>query len=72
MTKTIFCGGIERIAVNLASFKNTAKITSKCFMNNKKVAWNKSSLLLKIILQKMQTLQLITNIIKTESIYKSD
>ncbi len=72
LTKTILCGWIERIVVNLASFKNTAKITSKCLINNKKVAWNKSCLLLNIILQKMQTLQPITNIIKTESIYKSD
>ncbi len=35
------------------------------------VASNKSSLLLKIILQKAQTLQLFTLNIKTESIYKS-
>jgi hypothetical protein len=35
----------------------------------KQVASNKSSLLLKIILQNTQTLQLFTKIIKTESIY---
>jgi hypothetical protein len=35
------------------------------------VAWNKSSLLLNIIIQNTQTLQLFTVIIKTEIIYKS-
>jgi hypothetical protein len=34
------------------------------------VYWNKSSLILKIILQNTQTLQLFTNIIKTEMILK--
>ncbi len=37
----------------------------------KQVPWNKSSLLLKKILQNTQTLQLFTMNIKTESIYKS-
>ncbi len=37
----------------------------------KQVAWNESSLILKIILQNTQTLQKFTKIIKTESIYKS-
>jgi len=36
----------------------------------KQVAWNKSSLLLLIILQNAQTLKLFTNNIKLESIYK--
>jgi hypothetical protein len=36
------------------------------------VASYKSSLLLKIILESTQTLQLITKIIKTESIYKNN
>ncbi len=36
------------------------------------VAWNKSSLLLKSILQNTQTLQLFKMIIKMESIYKSN
>jgi hypothetical protein len=36
------------------------------------VALYKSSLLLKIILESTQTLQLITKIIKTESIYKNN
>ncbi len=35
------------------------------------VAWNKSSLLLNIIIQNTQTLQLFTMNIKTEIIYKS-
>jgi hypothetical protein len=35
------------------------------------VAWNNSSILLKIILQNTQTLQLFTIITKTESINKS-
>jgi hypothetical protein len=35
------------------------------------VAWNKSSLLLKAILQNTQVLQLFAKIIKTESFYKS-
>ncbi len=34
------------------------------------VAWNKSSLLLKIQIQNTQTLQLFTETIKTESIFK--
>ncbi len=34
------------------------------------VAWNKSSLLLRFILQNTQTLQLFTTNIKTEGIYK--
>ena len=38
----------------------------------KQVALNKSSLLLKIQKQKTQTLQLFTEIIKMESIYKSN
>ncbi len=33
-------------------------------------AWNKSSLLLNIILQNIQTLKPFTEIIKTESIYE--
>ena len=37
----------------------------------KQVAWNKSSLLLKNILQNTQILQLLIKVIKTESIYKS-
>ncbi len=36
------------------------------------VSLNKSSLLLKNILQNTRTLQLLTKIIKTESIYKSN
>jgi len=36
-----------------------------------KVAWNKSSLLLKIILNKAQTLQIFTMDIKIKIIYKS-
>jgi hypothetical protein len=35
------------------------------------IAWNKSSLVLKKILQNTQTLQLFTMIIKSESIFKS-
>ncbi len=38
----------------------------------KQVAWNKSSLLLKINFQNTQTLQLFTVIIKTEGIYISN
>jgi len=34
------------------------------------VAWNKSSLILNIILQNIQKLKLFTEIIKTESIYE--
>ncbi len=36
------------------------------------VAWNKSGLILKIILQNSQTLQLFTINIQTEMIYKSN
>jgi hypothetical protein len=42
---------------------------NKC--NRREVVQNKSSLLLKIILQNTQTLQLFTKIIKTGSIHKS-
>jgi hypothetical protein len=41
------------------------KIYAEC------LAWNKSSLLLKIILQNTQTLRLFTRIIKTGNIYKN-
>ncbi len=37
----------------------------------KQVAWNKSRLLLKIILQDAQMLQLFPQMIETESIHKS-
>jgi hypothetical protein len=36
------------------------------------VSWNKSSFLQNIIFENTQTLQLLTKIIKTESIYKSN
>jgi len=36
------------------------------------IVWNKSSLILKIILQNTRTLQLHKEIIKTEIIYKSN
>jgi hypothetical protein len=38
----------------------------------KQAAWNKSSLLLKILKLKTQTCQLFTMIIKVESVYKSN
>jgi hypothetical protein len=41
-------------------------------INIEQVAWNKSSLLMKIQRQNTQTLQLFTEIIKTGHIYKSN
>jgi hypothetical protein len=45
-------------------------IYSNVILIIEQVAYNKSSLLLKIIVQNAQTLQLFSQIIKTESIYK--
>jgi len=58
-------------------FKYDRKVSTKYIVVQRasiteQVASNKSNLLLKILMQNTQTVQLFTEIIKTESIYKSN
>ena len=68
--------GVSRTHKKLKqNVKITDKISHLHLKNDhnsiEQVTWNKSSLLLKSILQNLHTLQLLTMIIKTESTYKS-